>query len=138
MTRPVEAQMTISCLQCDWSVETVNTSAQVSSAFLEAAVAHADEQEQHALEVVQRLRIYSENYVEPEPMEQNTRVARDTAARRDAGIQTSFLDRRRREHRYGTCLWPTGDERYCAPSARMAALYGDLREMVLGVSSRIC
>ena len=67
MAKPVESQLTISCLQCDWSVETVNTPAQVSSAFLEAALSHTDAHPQHALEVVQRLRIYSENYVEPEP-----------------------------------------------------------------------
>ena len=64
MARPVETQMTISCLQCDWSVEAVNTSVQASSAFLEAAHAHANEHEQHAIEVVQRLRLYSENYVD--------------------------------------------------------------------------
>ena len=97
MAKPVESQLTISCLQCDWSVETVNTPAQVSSAFLEAALSHADAHPQHALEVVQRLRIYSENYVEPEPMAQNTQDARETAARRDPGIQTGFLDRSRRE-----------------------------------------
>ena len=54
MARPVESQLTISCLQCDWSVETVNTPSEVSRAFLEAAYAHTDEHEQHALEVVQR------------------------------------------------------------------------------------
>ena len=91
MARSVETQMTISCLQCDWSVEAVNTTAQASSAFLEAAYAHAD---QHALEVVQRLRLYSENYVEPTPPSHDTR---DAAARHDAGIQTGFLDRTRRE-----------------------------------------
>ena len=64
MARPVETQMTISCLQCDWSVEAVNTSVQASSAFLEAAYAHLDQHERHAIEVVQRLRLYSENYVE--------------------------------------------------------------------------
>ena len=95
MTRPVESELTISCLQCDWSVETVNTPVQVSRAFLEAARSHANEHEQHALEVVQRLRIYSENYVEPAPPAQD---ARDTAARRAPGIQTGFLDRPRREH----------------------------------------
>ena len=95
MARPVEAELTISCLQCDWSVETVNTPAQVSRAFLEAAASHANEHEQHALEVVQRLRIYSENYVEPAPPAQD---ARDAAVRRDPGIQTGFLDRSRREH----------------------------------------
>ena len=95
MARPVESQLTITCLQCDWSVETVNTSAQVSSAFLEAAYAHADEHEQHALEIVQRQRVYSANYVEPAPPSQDTR---DAAARRDSGMQTGFLDRSRREH----------------------------------------
>ena len=96
MARPVETQMTISCLQCDWSVEAVNTSVQASTAFLEAAHAHADQHQQHAIEVVQRLRQYSENYVGPTPTPQDTR---DAASRRDAGIQTGFLDRTRRlEH----------------------------------------
>ena len=95
MARPVETQMPISCLQCDWSVEAVNTSVQASSAFLEAAYAHANQHEQHAIEVVQRLRLYSENYVEPTPTPPPPE-ARDAAARRDVGIQTGFLDRTRR------------------------------------------
>ena len=96
MARPVETQMTISCLQCDWSVEAVNTSVQASAAFLEAAHAHADQHQQHAIEVVQRLRLYSENYVEPTSPPQDTL---DADTRRDAGIQTGFLDRTRRlEH----------------------------------------
>ena len=94
MTRPVESELTISCLQCDWSVETVNTPAQVSRAFLEAATSYANEHEQHALEVVQRMGIYSEHYVEPPPPAQD---ARDSAAQRDPGVQTGFLDRTRRE-----------------------------------------
>ena len=98
MARPVESQLTISCLQCDWSVETVNTPAEVSRSFLEAAHSHLEAHEQHAVEVVQRLRLYSENYVEPTPVEQNTQDARDIAARRDPGVQTGFLDRSRREH----------------------------------------
>ena len=89
MARSVETQMTISCLQCDWSVEAVNTSAQASSAFLEAAYAHADQHEQHALEVVQRLRVYSANYVEPPSSSQD---ARDAAARRDPGFQLLTTD----------------------------------------------
>ena len=93
MARSVETQMTISCLQCDWSVEAVNTSVQESSAFLEAAYAHVGQHEQHAIEVVQRLRLYSENYAEPTPPPHDTR---DAVARRDAGIQTGFLDRTRR------------------------------------------
>ena len=95
MARSVESQMTISCLQYDWSVEATNTSVQASTAFLEAAYAHADQHEQHALQVVQRLRVYSENYVEPAPPAPD---ARDAAARRDTGMQTGFLDTSRREH----------------------------------------
>ena len=87
--------MTVTCLQCDWSVETVNTPSEVSRAFLEAAYAHVDEHEQHALEVIQHLRIYSDNYVEPVPPSQD---ARSAAASRDPGIQTGFLDRSHREH----------------------------------------
>ena len=95
MAKPVESHLTISCLQCDWSVEAVNTPAQVSRTFLEAALSHADEHEQHAVEVVQRLRLYSENYVEPAPQPQE---ARDAAARRDTGMQGGLLDRGSREH----------------------------------------
>ena len=95
MTRPLESQLTISCLQCDWSVETVNTPAQASRAFLEAAHSHLEAHERHAVEVFQRLRLYSENYVAPVPLAQD---AQDAAARRDPGMQTGFLDRSRREH----------------------------------------
>ena len=95
MARSVESQLTISCLQCDWSVEATNTSVLASTAFLEAAHSHIDQHEQHALEVVQRLRLYSENYVEPAPPAPDTRSA---AVRRDAGTQTGFLDRTRQEH----------------------------------------
>ena len=96
MARTLETQMTISCLQCDWSVEAVNTSVQESSAFLEAAYSHVDQHEQHALEIVQRLRVYSENYVEPAPpTSQDTRPA---AARPDTGIQTGLMDRSSRDH----------------------------------------
>ena len=98
MAKPVETQMTISCLQCDWSVEAVNTSVDASSAVLQAAYAHADQHEQHALEVVQRLRLYSENYVEPAPPAPDTPDTRSAAARPDAGIQTGFMDRSSREH----------------------------------------
>ena len=93
MAIPVETGLTISCLQCDWSVETTNTSVELSPAFFEEAQAHADRHEQHAIEIVQRLRVYSENYVEPAPPPQDTR---DAVARRDSGIQTGFLDRTRR------------------------------------------
>ena len=93
MARSVETRLTISCLQCDWSVETTNTSMELSVSFLEEAQAHADRHEQHAIEIVQRLRVYSADYVEPTPAPQNTR---DAATRRDAGIQTGFLDKTRR------------------------------------------
>ena len=90
MARPVETQMTISCLQCEWSVEATNTSVQASIAFLEAAHSHVDQHEQHALEVVQRLRLYSENYVEPtQPPSQDAPPSPDT------GIQTGFMDKTR-------------------------------------------
>ena len=95
MARPMETQMTISCRQCEWSVEAVNTSVQESSAFLEAAYTHADQHEQHALEIVQRLRVYSENYVEPT---QPTHDFRPAATKPDTGIQTGFMDRSSREH----------------------------------------
>ena len=32
MARPVETRLAISCLRCDWSVETTNTSAEVTTA----------------------------------------------------------------------------------------------------------
>ena len=92
MTRPVETRLTITCLQCDWSVETNNKSTELSAAFLDEAQAHADRHEQHVIEIVQRLRLYSANYVEPTQPPQDTR---DVAARRDAGIQTGFPDRTR-------------------------------------------
>ena len=79
MARPVESQLTISCLQCEWSVDATNTSVQASTAFLEAAYAHVDQHEQHALEVVQRLRLYSENYAEPGATQPRHSVCRGQA-----------------------------------------------------------
>ena len=93
MARSVGTRLTISCLQCEWSIETLNTSAALSAALLEEAQTHADRHEQHAIDIVQRPRLYSANYVEPAPPPQDTRTA---AARRDSGIQTGFLDRTRR------------------------------------------
>ena len=84
-----------SCLQCDWSVEAVNTSTELSSAFLEAAYPHVDQHEQHALEVVQRLRVYSENYVEPTPTTQPRRSDLRRPTSLDACIQTGFMDKTR-------------------------------------------
>ena len=62
-------------------VEAVNTSVQASSAFLAAACAHANQHEQHAIEVVQRLRLYSENYVEPTPPPEHARCSCQTRRR---------------------------------------------------------
>ena len=98
MARQADSELTISCLQCEWSVEAANASVQASTAFLEAAHAHVDAHEQHALEIVQRLRVYSENYVEPDPPAPDTPDARDAAARRDTGMQGGLLDRGSREH----------------------------------------
>ena len=78
--------MTISCLQRDWSVEPTNTSTELSAAFLEEAQAHADRHKQNAIEIVQRLRVYSANHVEPTTPPQDPRTA---VARRDSGIQTA-------------------------------------------------
>lgn len=61
MASPVETRLTISCLQFDWFVDATNASVNAGRAFLEAAYAHADQHEQHALEVVQRLRIYGDS-----------------------------------------------------------------------------
>ena len=55
----METNLIISCLQSDWSVETTNTPAELSAAFFEAAQAHADRHEQHVIEIVQRLKVYS-------------------------------------------------------------------------------
>ena len=98
MARQADSELTISCLQCEWSVEAANASVQASSAFLQAAYAHVDAHEQHALEVVQRLRVYSENYVEPDPPAPDIPDTRSTAARRDTGMQGGLLDRGSREH----------------------------------------
>ena len=59
MARPVEIKLTISCLQCGWSVDTTNTPMELPTSFLEAAQAHANRHKQHAIKVVQRLRAYS-------------------------------------------------------------------------------
>ena len=98
MARQADSELTISCLQCEWSVEAANASVQASTAFLEAVHSHVDQHEQRALEVVQRLMVYSENYVEPARPEQPAPDGWSAVARRDTGIQTGILDRARREH----------------------------------------
>ena len=57
--------------------------------FFEEAQSHAHRHEQHAIEIVQRLRVYSAHYVEP-PRPQD---ARSDAAKHDSITQTGFLDR---------------------------------------------
>lgn len=94
MAKPIEGLLTLSCLQCDWFAETtISNSLKVTTAFVEEAQAHANQHEQHAVEIVQRIRLYSENYVEPTPAPRQGRTA---AARRDTGMQTGFLDQTRR------------------------------------------
>ena len=96
MSRPIETSLTMSCLMCDWSAEVRNASTGMSASFVAEARAHATQHEQHAVEIVQRVRVYSANYVEPAPV---PREGGASAARRDMGMQTGFLDRTRRlEH----------------------------------------
>ena len=95
MGKPVESRLTMSCLQCDWSAETtISNSMRVTRAFVEEAQGHANRHEQHAVEIVQRIRLYSENYVEPTPAPQQ---GRDAAVRRDPGMQAGLLDAPRRQ-----------------------------------------
>ena len=85
----------MSCLQCGWSAETtISNSLRVTRAFVEEAQAHAYQHEQNALEIVQRIRLYSENYVEPTSEPQQGRAVAD---RRDPGIQAGLLDAPRRQ-----------------------------------------
>ncbi len=93
MSRPIETSLTMSCLMCDRSAEVRNASTGMSASFVAEAQAHATQHKQHAVEMAQRVRVYGANYVEPAPVPQNCRAA---AARRDMGMQTGFLDRKRR------------------------------------------
>ena len=96
MSRPIETSLTMSCLMCDWFAELRNASTGMSVSFVAEAQAHTTQHEQHAVEMIQRVRVYGANYVEPAPVPQEERAA---AARRDMGMQTGFLDRTRRlEH----------------------------------------
>ena len=88
MSRPIETSLTMSCLMCDWSAEVRNASTGMSASVVAEAQAHVTEHEQHAVELVQRVRVYSANYVEAEPVPQQGRAA----AGRDRGMQTGFLD----------------------------------------------
>lgn len=95
MGKPVESRLTMSCLQCDWSAETtISNSMRVTRVFVEESQAHANRHEQRAVEIVQRIRLYSEDYVEPTAPSQDGRTA---AARRDPGIQTGLLNASRRQ-----------------------------------------
>ena len=93
MSRPIETSLTMSCLMCDWSAEVRNASTGMSATFVAEAQAHATQHEQHAIELIQRVRVYGANYVEPAPAPQEGRTG---GARRDLGMQTGFLDRTRR------------------------------------------
>ena len=94
MPRPIETSLTMSCLMCDWSAEVRNASTGMSASFVAEAQAHATQHEQHAVELIQRVRVYSANYVEATPVPQE---GRDAAARSDEGVQTGFLDRSRHQ-----------------------------------------
>ena len=93
MSRPIETSLTMSCLMCDWSAEVRNASTGMSASFVAEAQVHATKHEQHAVEMIQRVRVYGANYVEPAPV---PREGRASVARRDMGMQTGFLDRTRR------------------------------------------
>ena len=93
MSRPIETSLTMLCLMCDWSAEVRNASTGMSAMFVAEAQAHATRHEQHPVELIQRVRVYGANYVEPAPVPREGRAA---AARRDMGMQTGFLDRPRR------------------------------------------
>ena len=95
MSKPVECDLNMSCLLCDWSIEAKNASPGLSATFVAEAQTHTSQHDQHAVEIVQRVRVYSENYVEPAPPAQD---ARSAAVSRDPGIQTGFLDRSSRDH----------------------------------------
>ena len=49
----LETRLTISCLQCNWSVEATSTSGEMAPWFLEGVQqSHAGRNEQHVLEIV--------------------------------------------------------------------------------------
>ncbi|GEM_PF-1961447 len=94
MSRPIETSLTMSCLMCDWSAEVRNASTGLSASFAAEAQAHVTQHEQHAVELIQRVRVYSANYVEAAPVPQEGRAE---ATRRDLGMQAGFLDRTRQQ-----------------------------------------
>ena len=94
MPRPIETSLTMSCLMCDWSAEVRNASTGMSASFVAEAQAHVTQHEQHAIELVQRIKVYGVNYVDPPPAPRQGRAA---AAGRDRGMQTGFLDRSRHQ-----------------------------------------
>ena len=83
MSRPMETSLTMSCLMYEWSAEVRNASTGMLASFVAEAQAHATQHEQHAVEMIRRVRVYGANYVEPVPARQEGRVA---AARRDMGM----------------------------------------------------
>ena len=65
MPKLIETSLTMSCLMCDWSAEVRNASTGMSTSFVAEAQAHATQHEQHAIELVQRIKVYGVNYVDP-------------------------------------------------------------------------
>ncbi len=86
----------MSCLMCNWSAEVRNASTGMSASFVAEAQAHATQHEQHAVELIQRVRVSAANYVEAAPVPQEGPVE---TARRDLGMQTGFLDQTGNEDR---------------------------------------
>ena len=62
VSKPIEKSLTMKCLGCDWIVEVSNSTVGLTAQFKQTAIAHADEHEQHAVEIVQTIPEYSENY----------------------------------------------------------------------------
>ena len=59
MSRPIETSLTMSCLMCDWFAEVRNSSTGMSASFVTEAKSHVTQHEQHAVELIQRVKVYS-------------------------------------------------------------------------------
>ena len=77
---PVETSITMLCLMYDWSAEVRNASTGMSASLGAESQAHSTQHEQHAVELIQRVRVCGANYVEEVPA---PRQGRASAARRD-------------------------------------------------------
>ena len=94
MAEATESQLTVSCMQCERSVETVNTQAEVTTAFLEPApppgvheaAGNANTSTSESVDEEPAAQIQDMTFAEvPEK-------ARAASARRDPGMQTGFVD----------------------------------------------